>query len=67
MRDGMNLRRLPDRLVRLQTPLRVDEVGGEDSVDECRLSQASLTCCTHFPSQLACYEAVWVADTHQRR
>ena len=43
----MNLRRLPDRLVRLQTPLRVDEVGGEDSVDECRLSQASLTCKQH--------------------
>ena len=34
MRDGVDLRRLPNRLIRLETALRVDEVGREDSVDE---------------------------------
>ena len=44
MRDGVDLRRLPNGLIRLETALRVDEVGREDSVDERRLSETSLTC-----------------------
>ena len=43
MRDGVNLRRLPDGLVRVETALRVDEVRREDSVDERRLSKTRLT------------------------
>ena len=43
MRHGVDLRRLPNGLIRLETALRVDEVGREDSVDERRLSETSLT------------------------
>ena len=43
MRDGVDLRRLPNGLIRLETALRVDEVGREDSVDKRRLSETSLT------------------------
>ena len=42
MRDGVDLRRLSDRLVRLQAALRVNQVGREDGVDEGRLSEARL-------------------------
>ena len=44
VRDGVDLRRLPDGLVRVETALRVDEVRREDSVDEGRLPQTRLTC-----------------------
>lgn len=42
MRHGLNLCRLPDRLVRSETALRVNQVRRKDSVDKCRLSQSSL-------------------------
>lgn len=42
MRDRLNLRRLPDRLVRLKPSLRVDQVRREDGVDERRLAQSRL-------------------------
>ena len=42
MRDWVNLGRLAHRLIRLQTALGVDEVGGEDGVDERRLPETSL-------------------------
>lgn len=49
MRDGMNLRRLPHRLIRVEAALGVNEVRREDGVDEGRLSKTGLTC-THVPS-----------------
>lgn len=42
MRDRLNLRRLPDRLVRLKPTLRVDQVRRKDGVDERRLAQSRL-------------------------
>ena len=42
MRDRLNLRRLPDRLVRLKPTLRVDQVRRKDGVDERRLSETGL-------------------------
>lgn len=42
MRHGLDLRRLPDRLIVFKTTLRVDEVRGKDGVDEGALSQSSL-------------------------
>ena len=47
MRHRVDLRCLSHRLIRGQPALRVNQVRGEDSVDECRLSQASLTCKQH--------------------
>ena len=44
MRDGLNLGRLPDGLIRAQTTLGVNQVRREDGVDERRLSQTSLAC-----------------------
>jgi hypothetical protein len=44
MRDGVNVRRLPNRLIRLQTTLRVDKMRGKDGVDQRRLSQSRLAC-----------------------
>jgi len=43
MGNSLNLRCLPDGLVRGKTTLRVNEVRGENSVDERRLAQTSLT------------------------
>lgn len=43
MRDGVDLSRLPDRLIRLQAALGVNQVRREDSVDQRRLSETSLT------------------------
>jgi hypothetical protein len=43
MRDGLDFRRLPHRLIRLKSPLGVDQMRREDSVDERRLAQPSLT------------------------
>lgn len=42
--DGVDLGGLADGLVGSQTTLAVDEVGGEDGVDEGRLAQAGLSC-----------------------
>jgi hypothetical protein len=44
MRNRLNLRRLPHRLIRLETTLGVDKVGSEDGVDEGRLAETGLTC-----------------------
>lgn len=44
MRDGVDLSRLPDRLIRLQATLRVNQVRREDGVDQRRLSKTRLTC-----------------------
>ena len=44
VRDGVNLSRLPDGLIRIEPALRVNEVRREDSVDERRLSKTGLTC-----------------------
>lgn len=42
MRNCLNLRGLPDRLIMFQATLGVDEVGGEDGVDESALAQTGL-------------------------
>jgi hypothetical protein len=44
MRDGVNVRRLPNRLIRLQTTLRVNKMRSKDGVDQCRLSKSRLAC-----------------------
>lgn len=44
VRDALDLGGLANGLVRLQTTLGVDEVRGEDGVNERRLAQASLAC-----------------------
>lgn len=44
VRDALDLGGLANGLVRLQATLGVDEVRGEDGVDERRLAQASLAC-----------------------
>lgn len=43
MRDGVDLSRLPDRLIRLQAALGVNQVRREDGVNQRRLSKTSLT------------------------
>ena len=43
MRDGVDLGRLPHRLIRFQATLGVNQVRREDSVDERRLSETRLT------------------------
>lgn len=42
MRYGLNLRRLPDRLVRRQPAFRIDQVWRKNSIDKRRLSESSL-------------------------
>jgi hypothetical protein len=44
MRNGLNLGRLSDWLIRLKAALRVDEVGRENGVYKSRFAQSSLTC-----------------------
>lgn len=44
MRDGVDLGSLPDGLIGLIPPLGVDEVRGEDGVDESRLPETRLAC-----------------------
>jgi len=43
MRNSLNFGGLPDRFIRYETPLRVDEVGRENSIDERRLAKSSLS------------------------
>ena len=42
MRNGLNLRRLPNRLVRLFASLRVDQMRSKNRVNERRLSKTRL-------------------------
>ena len=42
--EGVDLNGLTGRLVRLGATLGIDEMGGEDGVDERALAQARLTC-----------------------
>jgi hypothetical protein len=44
VRHGLNLGRRSHWLIRSKSSFRVDQVGGEDGVDECRLSKTGLTC-----------------------
>ena len=44
MRHRVNLRRLPDGLVRLQTSLRVNQMRRKNGVNQRRLSQTRLAC-----------------------
>lgn len=44
MRNGLDLRRLADWLVRLEAALGIDQVRGKDGVDERRLAETGLAC-----------------------
>jgi hypothetical protein len=44
MRNGVNVRRLPNRLIRLQTTLRVNKMRSKDRVNQRRLSKSRLAC-----------------------
>ena len=44
VRDGVDLGGLADGLVGGEAALAVDEVGGEDGVDECALAESGLAC-----------------------
>ena len=66
MRDGVNLSRLAHGLIGLEAALGVDEVRGEDGVDERRLSETSLTCETRRPCKRNAHARIWT-DTYRRR
>lgn len=44
MRDRLDLGRLPDRLIRFEATLRVDEVRRKDGVDHRGLAETALAC-----------------------
>lgn len=44
VRHGLDLCRLSQRFVGFETAFRVDEVGRKERVDQCRLTQTTLTC-----------------------